>query len=325
MAGLDGIATVTTPLHEDEISIDLPLVRALVDRALPAYAALSLRRLGSSGSSNALFQLGDELLVRLPRQPGGSTTIEKEARWLTQIGPLLPVSVPSIVAVGEPDLGYPERWSVVRWVEGDVPPAVDPETPVDPVRRSLARDLAGFITALRRIDVPGDALRDPALRWYRGEPLVTRDAHTRRCIEACRAIPGIVLDLDAALTVWEEAIRLPGVHGAVTPRWYHGDLLAENLLVRDGRLTAVLDFGGLSVGDPIVDLIVGWEVLDAPAREVLRTSLDVDDASWLRGRAWALSLAIGVFPYYWRTMPARCASRLAVVRSVLAEAAADEE
>lgn len=179
----------------------------------------------------------------------------------------------------------------------------------------------GVITALRRIDVPADALRDPALRWYRGEPLATRDADTRRDIEACRAVPGLDLDLDAARRFWDEAMTLPGIDGRVPPQWYHGDLLAENLLVRDGRLAAVLDFGGLSIGDPTVDLIVGWEVLDAPAREVLRTSLDVDDASWLRGRAWALSLAIGAFPYYWRTMPARCASRLAVARSVLADAA----
>jgi len=316
-----GSATVTGPLHADEIPIDLPLVRALVDRALPACAALPLRPLGYSGSSNALFRLGEELLVRLPRQPGGSTTIDKEARWLPVIGPLLPVAVPSIVALGEPDLGYPERWSVVRWLRGDVPSAVTPETPVDPTRHWLAHDLAGVITALCRIDVPADALRDPALRWYRGEPLATQDAQTRRGIEACRTIPGLALDLDAALSVWDQAITLPGVDRAATTRWYHGDLLAENLLVRDGRLAAVLDFGGLSVGNPTVDLIAAWGVLDAPAREAFRRSLDLDDASWLRGRAWALSLAVLTFPYYWRTMPTRCASSLAMARAVLNDAA----
>jgi len=234
-------ATVTGRLHDDEIPMDLPLVRALVDRALPACAGLALRQLGSSGSSNALFRLGDELLVRLPRQPGGSTTIEKEARWLPRIGPLLPVSVPEIVAIGEPCLGYPERWSVVRWIPGDVPLVVGPETPVDPARRGLAQDLAGVIAALGHIDVPSAALRDPALRWYRGEPLARRDAHVRAGIEACRAIPGLALDLDAAVRVWDEAMSLPGIDRAVPPRWYHGDLLAENLVVRDGRLAAVLD------------------------------------------------------------------------------------
>jgi len=312
---------VTSPLHTDELAIDLSLVRDLVDRALPTRAALQLSRLASSGSSNALFRLGDELLVRLPRQPGGSSTIDKEARWVPEIGPLLPVPVPDVVAIGEPAFGYPERWSVVRWLHGDVPPAVGLKTPVAPSRGSLARELADVIAALGRIDVPQDALRDPALRWYRGEPLATRDAETRGHIEACRAIPGLALDLDATRQVWEDAMTLPGVDRPAPPRWYHGDLLAENLLVRDGRLAAVLDFGGLGVGDPTVDLIAGWEVLDASAREVFRTSLGLDEATWLRGRAWALSIAVMTLPYYWRTMPARCADRLAMAQAVLEDAA----
>ena len=308
---------MTDALHADEIPMDLPLVRALVDRALPAYAALPLRPFGHSGSSNALFRLGDELLVRLPRQPGGSKIIEKEIRWLPRVGPLLPVEVPRIVALGEPGFGYPERWSVVRWIPGDVPPAVAPEAAVDPSRSMLALDLAGFISALRRIDVPAEALRDRALRSYRGDPLVTRDAATRVGIEACRAIPDLDLDLDAALKVWNQAMTLTGLDRAETPHWYHGDLVDENLLVRDGRLAAVLDFGELSIGDPTVDLIGAWGVLDAPAREVFRKALGLDDATWLRGRAWAISLAILTFPYYWETMPARSASSLAMARAVL--------
>lgn len=308
-------------LHDDEIPIDAPLVRALVDAELPEYAALPLRRLDASGSSNALFRLGDELLVRLPRQPGGSATIEKEARWVPVVGPLLPVPVPSVVAVGSPRLGYPERWSVVRWLPGDVPPAVGPDAPTGAGREQLARDLAAVIAALGHAEVPAAARADPSLRWYRGEPLTARDADTRGYLEACRAIPDLGLDLDTAVRVWDEAMRLTGVDEVVPPRWYHGDLLAENLLVRDGRLAAVLDLGGLGVGDPTIDLIAAWELLDAPAREVLRRSLDLEDAAWLRGRAWALSIAVMTFPYYWRTMPERCASRLAMARSVLADAA----
>lgn len=309
--------------HTDEIPIDLPLVRALVDRAVPAFSGLPVRRLAHSGSSNALFRLGDELLVRLPRQRGGSTTIDKEARWLPRLGPFLPVTVPDIVAVGEPDCGYPERWSVVRWIAGDLAPVVAPQTPIDPARRELALDLADVITALRGVDVPGDARADPVLRWYRAEPLATRDVDTRRGIEACRTIPGLDLDLDAALQVWEQAMALPGVDESAATRWCHGDLLPENLLVRAGRLAAVLDFGGLCVGDPTVDLIAAWGVLDAPARDAFRRSLDVDEPSWLRGRAWALSLAVLTFPYYWRTMPGRCSSSLTIARTVLNDAASE--
>jgi aminoglycoside phosphotransferase (APT) family kinase protein len=312
---------VTGALHEDELPIDLALVRALVDQALPECAALPLTPLHAGGSSNAHFRLGTSLLVRLPRQPGGSATIEKEARWLPQIGGQLPVSVPALVVVGEPDLGYPERWSVVRWIEGNVPPVADPRTDVVLSRRSLALDLAAVVTSLRDIDVPPGALTDPGLRWYRGDPLGTMDQGTRQAIEACRTIPGLDLDLQAARRVWDAALALPGVTQTASPRWYHGDLLAENLLVSEGRLAAVLDFGGLGVGDPTVDLIVAWEVLDAASRDVFRQAVGADEQSWLIGRAWALALALMTFPYYWDTMPDRCASRLAIARSVLADAA----
>jgi aminoglycoside phosphotransferase (APT) family kinase protein len=311
---------VADTLHDDELQVDVRLVRALVDGALPEYASLPLSPLGSSGSSNALFRLGDELLVRLARQPGGSATIEKEARWLPQIGPLLPVSVPEIVAIGEPGLDYPERWSVVRWIDGNVPTVVDPRLEAKAARGSLALDLATVVNALHAIVVPPSALTDPSLRWYRGAQLAAQDVHTRRAVEACRDISELDLDLDAALQVWEQAMALPGIEQVATPRWFHGDLLAENLLVRDGRLTAVLDFGGLAVGDPTVDLIVAWEVLDTASRDVFRQAVGADDPSWLRGRAWALTLALGTFPYYWVTMPDRCASRLAIARSILAEA-----
>lgn len=312
---------MTDPLHDDELLIDLSLVRALVDRALPECASLPLSRLRASGSSNALFRLGDELLIRLPRQPGGSATVEKEARWLPYIGPLLPVSVPEVVVVGEPDLGYPERWSVVRWLDGDVPTVADPASNAGPTRPALARDLAAVVTALRDIQVPHSALADPQLRWYRGAPLGSMDDTTRGYLAACRDISGLDLDLDAALRVWEEAMALPETGPGSEPRWYHGDLMAENLLVRGGRLAAVLDFGGLAVGDPTVDLVVAWEVLDPASRDVFRRAVGVDETSWLRGRAWVLSLTLGTFAYYWSTMPDRCASRLAVARSVLADAA----
>jgi len=305
-----------TALHDDELPVDLALVRGLVDGQLPAYAGLPLSPLGASGSSNALFRLGAELLVRLPRQPGGSATILKEARWLPLVGPALPVAVPEVVMVGQPAPGYPERWSVVRWIDGSTPTGAASGA----TGAGLATDLAGVVSTLRDLPVPDDALRDPELRWYRGEPLTTFDVHAREAVEASRAIPGVDLDLDAALAVWDEAVRLPGSAAVAVPRWHHADLVAENLLVRGGRLAAVLDFGGLAVGDPTIDLVVAWDVLDPASREVFRDAVGVDDETWLRGRAWALALALMTFPYYWTTMPERCATRLAVARAVLADA-----
>lgn len=306
-------------LHSDEIPIDIGLVRALVERAMPQYGDLPVRQLESSGSTNALFRLGEDLLVRLPRQPGGSATISKEATWLPVVGPSLPVAVPEMVAVFEPQADYPERWSVVRWIDGQHPEVVEPDTPNDPRRADLAVDLAKVLQALSRAEVPDEAVTDPDLHWYRGEPLATMDAVTRQHIEHCRALVDFEFDLDAAEHLWDEAIRLPGANDRPAPRWYHGDLAAENLLVRDGRLAAILDFGGLSVGDPAVDLAVAWEVLDPPARETFRNKLGVDDATWLRGRAWALCITLMIW-YYWTTMPARRASRVAIGRNVLADA-----
>ena len=310
---------VAEVLHDDEIPIDAGLVRALVDRAMPHYIGLPVRRLDSSGSTNALFRLGENLLVRLPRQPGGSAAIAKEAKWLPVLGPSLPAGVPEVVAVFEPDCDYPEQWSVVRWIDGEHPEVVTPKTPADPRRADLAVDLAKVVNALGLAELPSEAASDPALRWYRGEPLAAMDAVTRQNIGRCRALNDFGYDLDAAERLWDEAVTLPGAKDRPAPRWYHGDLTAENLLVRDGRLAAVLDFGGLSVGDPAVDLAVAWEVLDPPAREIFRRKLGVDDATWLRGRAWALSLTFMIW-YYWATMPQRRARSIAVGRNVLADA-----
>ncbi len=303
-------------LHEDELRVDGPLVRSLVDRLDPSYAGLPLRRLDTSGSTNALFRLGDDLLVRVPRQPGGTETIEKERRWLPYVAAALPVPVPEVVAVGDPGSGFAERWSVVRWLDGDLP--VVPARGDEP-RHDLAYDLAEVVTALRALDVPLEALRDPALRWYRGEPLAAVDDEMKRLLAECRDVDGLDLDLGACAALWDEALTLPGAGKAGEPRWYHGDLVAENLLVRDGRLAAVLDFGGLSVGDPTVDLAVAWELLDSAARETFRHATGADDPAWLRARAWALAMAVMTFPYYWTTMPGRCAQRLAMAHTILAD------
>lgn len=307
-------------LHRDELPIGPALVRRLIDRRFAEYAHLPLHALPASGSSNVLFRLGDELLVRLPRQPGGGAAIDKERRWLPYLRDHLPVAVPQVVAVAEPCADFPERWSIVRWLEGARARA---HAPGAAVPDELAADLADVILALRTVAVSAEAARDPSLRWYRGGALAAFDVSTRRAIDACRGLDGLDLDLDAALRVWQRALDLPGADAAGPDHWFHGDLVAENLLLRNGRLSAVLDFGCLAVGDPSVELHGAWELLDAPGRTLLRGRLDVDDAEWGRARAWALALALGTFPYYWSTFPGRCADRLAMARSVLAEAAAE--
>ncbi len=302
-------------MHEGEIEISDELVRRLISRDAPGLSDLPLSRLGESGSSNALFRLGSEHLLRLPRQPGGGNSIETEARWLAHLAPALPVPVPEVIAVGHPGFGYPERWAITSWLDGE-PPSTS--QPAGPVADALAGDLATFTTALHRLDVPIEAATDPTLRRYRSAQLSDIDAEIRQYLDDCRGLSDLPLDLDACLEVWSESVALPASN-VQTDRWVHGDLLAENLLVRGDRLAAVLDFGGLAVGDPSVDLIVAWEVLGPDAREVFRARLGVDDLTWLRGRGWAIAIAVMTFPYYWHSMPARCHARLAMANQVLSD------
>lgn len=307
-------------LHRDELATSIELARQLIDREFPEYRGLPLHALGATGSSNVQYRLGDELLIRLPRQPGGGAQIEKERRWTERVGRHLPVSVPEIIGVGEPAYGYSERWCIVRWQCGEHPRPGEAGDDAAWERESLARDLAEVVIAFRELEVSAEARADQQLRrHYRGRALAGHDEEFRRNVERCKAIEGLDLDLDAALAIWENALASPGA--AETERedhqWFHGDMVAENLLLTDGRLTGLLDFGGLGLGDPTVDLHGAWELFDAPARQVFRDRVGADDAQWLRGRAWALAIALMTFPYYWLTMPERVSDRLIMAQSAL--------
>lgn len=310
-----GHKPVRKPMHSDELFVNDATVRALVDRGLPEYTHLLLKRLTATGSSNVLYRLGTDLLVRLPRQPGGGASIAKEARWTPVLADALPVAVPQVVYVGNPGFGYPEQWSVVRWLEGEHPGSVPPGVNAFGDMTGIAEDLANVIKALREIEVPSPVSDE--LRWYRGGALAHFDASARTYLNQCRSLPELGMDLDKAEALWNEALTLPGAHEAGPDRWYHGDLVSENLLVANGRLTAVLDLGAVSVGDPTVDLHGAWEILDAPGRALFAEKLGVSEAEWLRGRAWALGVSLAALAYYWHTMPDRRRDRLAMLRNVI--------
>jgi aminoglycoside phosphotransferase (APT) family kinase protein len=289
-------------MHADELDLDLALVRRLVAARFPRWAGLPLEPVPSSGTVNALYRLGEEMVVRLPRTTWAAEGLDKELEWLPRLGPLLPVAVPVVLGVGAPAEGYPLPWAVYRWLDGENPTV---DRLADP--GSLAQDLAAFVTALRRIEPAGGP---PA---HRGGPLAVQDAETRA---ALRDLEGMI-DTAAATAAWAAALEAPRWPGP--PVWVHGDLMPGNLLVRDGRLGAVLDFSTVGVGDPACDLIVAWYLLPARARDVYRAALGVDDATWARGRGWALSMALIQLPYYQHTNPVIAASARHVIHEVLRE------
>jgi aminoglycoside phosphotransferase (APT) family kinase protein len=278
-------------LHADEADIDLPLVRRLLAAQFSQWANLALEPVVSTGTSNALYRLGDDMVVRLPRVEWVTAEVAKEHHWLPRLAPQLPLAVPVPLALGAPAEGYPWQWSVYRWLDGA-------NAMVERVAdtRAAAMALAEFVAALQQIDT-ADGPRPGAHNYFRGAPLIARDAPTR---EAIASLDGMI-DVDAVTAAWEAALRAPERDGP--PVWIHGDLLPGNLLVEQGRLSAVIDFGGLAVGDPACDLIGAWSWLSADPRDVFRSSLSVDDATWARGRGWALSVALIALPYYRGTNP----------------------
>jgi aminoglycoside phosphotransferase (APT) family kinase protein len=292
-------------MHADEADIDTALVGRLISAQFPQWAELRLSRVPSAGTDHALFRLGPELAVRLPRIPGSTGQAEKEAHWLPLLAPQLPLAVPTPLALGEPGEDYPWHWSVCRWLDGETLADSDLADPT-----AAAVSLAGFITALQRID-PTDA---PAAG--RGTPLARRDAPTREALAALRGrLPKD--DLDTLGEVWANAVSASSWQKP--PVWLHGDLLPGNLLVQRGRLSAVIDFGTLGTGDPAVDLLPAWALFSGNSRAAFRDSLDVDEATWTRGRGWALSIALIIMPYYWDTNPVLMATARCIVGEVLAE------
>ncbi len=288
-------------MHPDQLPIDAALVRRLLRAQLPALAALPLTRVASGGTENALFRLGADRVVRLPLRPGKDEQVRKLERWLPELAPALPVAVPVPVAHGDPGPGYPSAWSVCRWLAGNHPRAGSLTNPT-----GLAEDLAGFIRALSGQE-PREGPAPGAHNFFRGVPLARRDVETRRALEQCRGL----VPVEELRAVWEDALRAPVWEGP--GRWIHGDLFPSNLLVSDGRLCGVLDWGGLGVGDPATDLLFAWNLFGRAERASFRRALGVDDATWRRGRGLAVSVAVVALPYYLETNPAvvRWARRMA--------------
>ncbi|MGW8374914.1 phosphotransferase [Streptomyces sp. ODS28] len=303
-------------LHANEIPVDEPLVRALLAEQCPEWAGLPLA-LAGGGTENTMYRLGEDLLVRLPRTPDADGALRKEREWLPRLGPQLGCAVPEPVHAGTPaaapGAAFPLAWSVYRWIDGA---EAGPDTVGD--WEGFGADLAAVVREFQALDLMG-AVRGDGLDSYRGGSLESCDRWAGDSLEQCRPIVGGELDIDTLRELWDSALALPETAGS--PVWLHSDLKPSNLLVREGKLHAVIDFGGLSVGRPDAEHATVWD-LPPRARHAYWEAVGIDEPTWVRARAWALAVAASGIAYYWDTFPAFVAECRARLEAILADAAA---
>jgi aminoglycoside phosphotransferase (APT) family kinase protein len=272
-------------MHEGEIEIDTTIVHRLLTEQFPHLAERSITVVRSTGTVNAIYRLGNDLYVRLPRVQTSAEGIDREWTWLSKLAPQISLTIPQPLARGKPTSWYPCPWAIYHWIEGS--PYQDDLISDE---RQAARDLANFILELRSVDVL-DAPRGGR------NPLTELDAETRCAIESSQG----AIDTKAASAAWTRSLEATLWNGK--PVWIHRDLLKPNLLVQDGQLRAVIDFGGVGVGDPAADAIPAWSVFNRVGRETFREALDIDDNVWRRARGYALHQALLIIPYYPETNP----------------------
>lgn len=266
-----------------EITVDL--ARRLVDSQFPQWSHLPVLPVDHSGWDNRTFRLGDELSIRLPSAEGYTLAVAKEQRWLPLLAPHLPLPVPEPVAEGKPEFDYPHPWSVYRWLAGaPASPRLDNGTVSDPT--AFATAVAEFLVALRACDATDGPGPGPH-NFYRGGPVSFYASDVDRALTTLDdEVP-----VGSARQVWDDATASKW---DADPVWFHGDIAFGNLLVRDGALAAVIDFGTSGVGDPACDLVLSWTMLSGPSRDAYRAALGLDADTWARGRGWALWKALFV-------------------------------
>ena len=259
--------------------MDDTLVRRLVSSQFPQWGALPVRPVEPGGWDNQSFRLGEHMLVRFPTAEDYAAQVQKEHRWLPRLAPSLPLEIPAPLAIGKPADDYPWEWSVYRWIDGDT---ATPERITDLL--DFARTLAQFLIALQRIDAT-EGPHPGRHNFFRGGSLKTYDAQTKQAIALLKG----KVDAGVATEVWNTAAT---TNWSRAPVWIHGDVSAANLLLQGGRLSAVIDFGMLGVGDPACDLAIAWTLFSGEIRHAFRAMIPLDSHTWARGRAWALWKAL---------------------------------
>jgi aminoglycoside phosphotransferase (APT) family kinase protein len=292
--------------HSGPIEIDAVLAARLIAAQFPQWAALPLTPVEPGGWDNRTFHLGEDMLVRLPSAPRYVAQVEKEQRWLPALARSLPLPIPRPLGLGAPSDIYPWPWSIYGWLDGETA-AVGRIADLS----QFAMDLGAFLTALQSADATGGPLAG-LHSFHRGGSLATYDDETRRAV----AELADRIDAGAVMAVWDAAL-------AATwdgpPVWVHGDIAPANLLVKNGRLRAVIDFGCAAVGDPACDLAIAWTFFEGESRAAFRMALPLDGATWARGRGWTLWKALIVWAALPGANPAGAETSRRIVEDLVAE------
>jgi aminoglycoside phosphotransferase (APT) family kinase protein len=294
-------------LHSDgRAGIDADLVKRLIASQFPQWGRLPVSPVAVDGWDNRTYRLGDDMTVRLPTAEGYAPAVDKENRWLPVLASSLPVPVPPVLGKGAPGEGYPFSWSVRGWLDGETagPDRIDDLS-------HFAAAVAEFILALQGID-PTDGPQAGAHSFHRGASPAYYDDETRRSL----AVLDGRVDVQRASAVWDAALA---ASWQGPPLWFHGDIGSGNLLVRNGKLAAVIDFGTSGVGDPACDLVIAWTMFSGDSREAFRSTVRQDPAMWARARGWALWKALICVAEYTDTDPERAAEHRRVINEVLAD------
>jgi aminoglycoside phosphotransferase (APT) family kinase protein len=292
---------VTNKMHAHERAIDKNLVKRLLAQQFPQLAKLPIEPISSAGTDNAIYRLGNKMIIRLPRIASAAPHIVKEYTWLPRLAPYLSLAIPVPIAQGKPTEKYPWPWLIYQWLAGKN------GTQVSFDLHQAAIALGNFVIDLHNIDTTNAPLS------ARSRPLHTVDHEVRAALNALHG----TIDVAAATKAWAKILATPPWDG--TPVWTHADLHAGNILVTRRKISAVIDFGMAGIGDPACDMMAAWTLLSAQTRDIFRSIVHTDDATWQRGRGWALSFGLIALPYYKDTNPILAKIALHTINEVIGD------
>lgn len=273
-------------MHSDEFHIDTQLIKKLLSKQFPQWADLEKTLMQPEGTDNAVYKLAHDKVIRLPRTARSAQTIEKEIDILQNFALKLPIAIPHVLGIGKPTADYPFAWLICSYLPGKTPDCNDK---ID--QQQAATYLAHFIQTMQNIDSKNGPVCN------RGKSLHLKDIETRKALQLCKNF----FDYPALTNIWNTALEAPKWNS--NPMWIHTDLHPGNILIQDRKITGIIDFGMSGIGDPAVDLIVAWTLLTQESRDIFRSILQPDNATWHRARGWALTFGIVAYPYYKNSNP----------------------